>query len=414
MRILLVNYHYFIYGGPDRYLFNVKELFEKNGNDVFVFSFNYQETIDNQFIGCFPEPITGYGKCMLSQNKITTKGKINAAKKMYINKEVDDKFEKMILHYKPDIIYSIYLSSTMLPSIFKIAKIKYNIPVIYRLSDFHLFCASYLFFRDGRSCNDCMISPLYALKNKCVKGSLTLTLLRVMQIYYMRVNGYYKYIDAYVCPSSFMKDIMLKSRYKEKEIYYIPTFAYDLQPKEYKTKKNKILFLGNVTREKGIEILINAYLSLNIECELSVAGKCDEKYMQYLMTSIPAEKHEKVIFKGFVLGDELKDLMLSAKILIHPVLWSENLPNSVIEAMSMGIPVIASRIGSMIEMIDHGENGYMFTAGEHKELAKYIMMLMNEDNYQRISDNARKKYLDVYSPDQHYKKIIEIFENKIV
>jgi len=82
----------------------------------------------------------------------------------------------------PDVVYSIYLSYGFLPKILQIAKQEFSLPVVYRLSDFHMFCPSYLFYRDGEVCTECNGSLFAAFKHKCVHHSGLMSLLRIAQI----------------------------------------------------------------------------------------------------------------------------------------------------------------------------------------------------------------------------------------
>ena len=67
MKILLINYHFFIHGGPDRYFFNIKSALENEGHTIIPFSFNYEDTLDTPYKKYFPNPITGKGPFLLSK-----------------------------------------------------------------------------------------------------------------------------------------------------------------------------------------------------------------------------------------------------------------------------------------------------------------------------------------------------------
>ena len=79
MRILTVNNHYFVRGGPDRYLFNLEKALPGRGIEVVPFSFDYEETQSTAYREFFPEPITGYGPCQLEDRQLNLREKIFCA-----------------------------------------------------------------------------------------------------------------------------------------------------------------------------------------------------------------------------------------------------------------------------------------------------------------------------------------------
>jgi glycosyltransferase involved in cell wall biosynthesis len=413
MKILLVNYHYFINGGPDRYFFNIKSALESNGHEVISFSFNYDETLDTKYREYFPEPVTGRGPCMFSQQRLTKWQKIQSLFRLFVNKEVENKFRRIVREQKPDLVYSIYLSSTLLPSIFKIAKEEFRLPVLYRLSDYHLFCPAYLFCRDGHACTDCHSSLSNAIKYRCVKGSWGLSAIRACQMKYLRWRNDYRYIDAFISPSDFMISHMRQYGINEERLIHIPTFSEDLMTANNQLETivhDHLLFLGNVSREKGIEILLQAYCQSDCVLPLEIVGKYEPDYINHLKKSISADKMNTIHFRGFMGGDDLIRKMKSARILVHPAIWYENMPNSVIEMMSLGKPIIASNHGSMPELVRNGYNGLSVRPGDIDSL-KHAINTMSKGVYDvEYGRNSRKLYEENHTEKKHLDKLLGVFE----
>jgi glycosyltransferase involved in cell wall biosynthesis len=106
--------------------------------------------------------------------------------------------------------------------------------------------------------------------------------------------------------------------------------------------------------------------------------------------------------------------MKKCKAFICPSIWYEVTPFTNLEAFSTGTPVIASRLGSMIDTIKEGYNGLHFTAGDANDLRQKVEMFIQQT--EKSSDyyrNARRSYLDTYHPDVHYRAIMKIYENAI-
>lgn len=413
MKIALVNYHYFINGGPDRYFFNIKRALEAQGHSIVPFCFDYDETLDTPYRAYFPAPITGRGPCMYEKQSLSAKGKIGALAKMFYNAEADRKFHAFLEKEQPDLVYMIYLSSTFLPNLIKIAKKRFGIPVVYRLSDFHLYCPTYLFCRDGEVCTECVESPWACVRNRCVKNSRLLSFAKTLQVQYFRMRDYYRWIDAFVCPTAFMASFLAEHGFEGRRIVHLPTFAEDVgcQTAGSHSSEKRILFLANVTREKGIEVLLKAYAQADMKLPLDIVGKYEQAYINTLSKSVPEPIRRKVRFRGFLSGDALYESMRSAQFLVHPVLWYENMPNSVVEMLSLGKPIAASRIGSMPELVRHEENGLLTEPGDATGLADCMKRLETEPETVRTFGQAsRDLYENRHTEEHHTARLIDLFE----
>lgn len=89
----------------------------------------------------------------------------------------------------------------------------------------------------------------------------------------------------------------------------------------------------------------------------------------------------------------------------------DNLPNTIVEAMSCGIPCVGFRIGGIPEMIDHELNGYVAEYRDANDFAQGIIWSLNIDVYEELAKAARAKALNAYSESAVAKKYIEIYDN---
>jgi glycosyltransferase involved in cell wall biosynthesis len=102
-----------------------------------------------------------------------------------------------------------------------------------------------------------------------------------------------------------------------------------------------------------------------------------------------------VQFIGAVPREEVKTYMQQADVFVLPSL-SEGFPNVILEAMACGLPIIASRVGGIPDIITNDTNGYLVEAEDANDLANKIILLLSDDALRKkISDNNRyhvKKY----------------------
>ena len=108
---------------------------------------------------------------------------------------------------------------------------------------------------------------------------------------------------------------------------------------------------------------------------------------------------------------EMAKLYASVDAFVLPSL-SENLPNTIMEAMACGTPCVGFRVGGIPEMIDHLDNGYLANYKDSEDLAKGILYVLDETNHQRLSDNARQKIINCYGEEAVAKRYIEIYGNE--
>jgi len=110
--------------------------------------------------------------------------------------------------------------------------------------------------------------------------------------------------------------------------------------------------------------------------------------------------------------DEISRLMRQAAFLVLPSEWYEGFPLVLVEAFAHGLPVIASRLGSMADIIRDGENGLLFAPGDAADLAgKAKWLLENPQQTQRLGENARRTFLANYTAERNYAQLMTIYED---
>ena len=146
MKIILVNYRYFISGGSERYLFNVKALLEKNGHTVIPFSVKHKLNSCSEYDKYFISPLGKGDLTYFSESDKTSFNQIfKFFSRMFYSFEARKKFRKLIIDTNPDLVYVLQYQNKLSPSFIGVAK-KHNLPVIQRVSDFGHICANQLFY----------------------------------------------------------------------------------------------------------------------------------------------------------------------------------------------------------------------------------------------------------------------------
>ncbi len=211
-----------------------------------------------------------------------------------------------------------------------------------------------------------------------------------------------------------------KSILNSKNSYFIPnginTYYWKPSKKQVTEKKYDIVFVGNLTNRshiinKGILYLYQALKTIKLQFKSSlkvlVIGYFDKKLLNE-MISKDIEKYFE--FKGFIQSkEELKETIQSSKIYVLTSV-SEGMPNSLMEAMALEMPCIASSVGGVPDLIEHNKDGLIFETKNSFQLAKLILMLLSDKALQKeLGINARKKLISKFEWNQIIKKFENIY-----
>ncbi len=409
MRVLIVNYRYFISGGPEKYMFNIKKILEENGHEVIPFSIHSNKNVETEYSKYFVEPIGSRDATYFDEVKKTPKSILQMLSRSIYSFEVKRAIKKEIKEVKPDIVYIIHFVNKLSPSVIKGAK-EMGVPVVLRLSDYFLLCPRFDFLRDKKICEDCLTKGYKScIKHRCVKGSLFASLVRVFSMKIHSLIKIYDKVDAFVTPSNFLKEKLVKNGFDVSKINHIPTFTTSVKD----TTENKVgtygLYFGRVTEEKGVETLVKAYEKLP-KLTLKIMGDDTTEEASKLKEYIKVNKIKNIEFLGFKQGKELEEIIQNSKYVFIPSIWYDNLPNTALEAFQYYKPVIASKIGSLPELVEDGYNGFLFKPGNVEDLLNAINKLEESNKIIEMGYNSHKKLLKDFSSKKHYNDLMNLFK----
>jgi len=121
-----------------------------------------------------------------------------------------------------------------------------------------------------------------------------------------------------------------------------------------------------------------------------------------------------VSFRGFLSGDGLAEFYRQTRLLVCCSTWFEGFPNVLVEAMCAGKPVVASRIGSLPEIVDEGATGLLYEPGNTAELADKLGRLLADPALSRTMGEAgRRKARREYSREKCYERLMCAYEKAL-
>ena len=409
MRILLVNYRYFISGGPEKYMFNITRKLEKEGHKVIPFSIKSNKNEKTEYEKYFAEPIGGKDAVYYEDCKKTPKTILQMLSRSIYSIETKKAIKKIIKDTNPDIVYILHFVNKLSPSVIKGAK-EMGKPVVLRLSDYFLLCPRFDFLYNGQVCEECLKKGYKScIKKKCVKNSKIASIIRVFSMKVHKILNIYKNLDVIITPTKFLKEKLENNGFNNK-IEHIPTFCSNKNIEE-PIVGDYALYFGRLSQEKGVEQIIKAYEELDEKHILKIMGDDSTEEAKRLKQYVEEKDIKNIEFLRFKKGEELEEVIKKSRFVLVPSIWYENLPNTILEAFAYGKPVIASNIGSLTETIKDGENGYLFEIGNIKQIKETILKLDDDELVKGIGRKNLQEIKNKYSEEIHYKKLIRIFED---
>jgi len=200
--------------------------------------------------------------------------------------------------------------------------------------------------------------------------------------------------DIVISPSQFCLNIYGHYQFfkKSKKIVLangVETYTHNPhQEKKDRQEEFRVLYAGRLVPEKGVEVLIRAFKKIaSLKIRLTIVGEgALESYLKRLV-----QNDNRIQFLGKFSWERLKELYKSSDITVVPSVYYEILGNVVLESMAHGTGVIASNIGGIPELIQNGQNGYLFKAGDVDGLRAILEKLINNPaQVAAIGDNAFK------------------------
>lgn len=174
-------------------------------------------------------------------------------------------------------------------------------------------------------------------------------------------------------------------KYNEHTYWFPNVRRLDLSPSLPRQYRKRFIYVGNIVEEKGIDEIIEAVNMLDDEYTIDLYGTIiDKKY------SKKEFKNQNINYRGSLSSDNVLGVMNNYDVLILPS-YREGYPGVIIEAFSLGIPAITTRLEGIMEMVHDRKNGLLINVKSSKEL-KEAMMSLNEEEYWNLSKNALESF----------------------
>ena len=220
-----------------------------------------------------------------------------------------------------------------------------------------------------------------------------------------------------IAPSEFLANRIGREGVAVHEVLrnFVPDHGYD--PSQKPREANTLVYLGLLEKHKGVHVLLDSFRRSYSKqgFKLLIVGDGSLREGLRLMVD-KTGMNERVTITGYLGRQKVEDIRKKAAAQIVPSIWYENAPLTVLEAFSFGIPVIASDIGGLSEIVGRDAGSETFRSGDSLELSERIVELWHRrDSLGERRGKAREAYISRFSPDVHmsgYMKIINDLQTR--
>jgi len=392
MNILLLHNYYQQPGGEDQVFEAEKALLKRAGHQVLTYERHNDE-------------IKTYS---LAQ-------KLGLVKRTLWAKDSAQAIRDILKRERPDVAHFHNTFLLISPSAYY-ACWEARVPVIQTLHNYRLLCPAATFFRSGQVCENCLSNtpPWPGVAHGCWRSSRAKTAVVAMMLAVHRwLKTWEKQVHLYIAPTEFARRKFIEGGLPAEKIVVKPNFvdSDELQVTNDEWRKGKrgyALFVGRLSPEKGVRTLLRAWQKTK-EIPLKVVG--DGPLMGEVQAFLEREGLEGVEVLGHREREEVLRLMRGAWFLVFPSEWYEGFPLTIAEAFACGVPVIASRLGAMAEIVEDGRTGLHFEPGNSEDLvAKVEWAWTHPKEMQEMGQEARREYEEKYTAERNYEMLMEIYQ----
>jgi len=388
MRILKVHNYYTGSGGEDSVFHAEVALLRSRGQEVI----EYLE--DNK--------------------KIASLNKASVALNTIWSHSTYQKIKGFIGRTSPDVVHFHNTFPLISPSAYYACQ-DLGIPVVQTLDNQRLMCPAASFYRDGKLCLDCLSTafPWPGILHACYHDShLHTAVVASMLTVHRLMRTWQAKVDIFLCSTNFYRDLFVRAGLPSAKIVVMPHFVQEKSESDpAKTIGAYAVFVGRLDPEKGVNTLLEAWRHLDSPLKIRGNGRLDEAARGY----VRQHHMDKVEFVGRMEEHDLSKLIGNARFLVMPSEgYYETFGMVIIEAYSRGVPVVASNIGVVPELVSDKQTGLLFEPGNALDLAdKARWMWDHPAEASAMGRNGLNAYMERFTQDECYKTLVEVYERLI-
>ena len=318
---------------------------------------------------------------------------------------------------RPDVMHVHNTFPLLSPAIFRAARGTATATVA-TLHNYRNFCAAAVLTRDGAPCTRCLDerSAWPAVRYGCYRGSRAATLpLAAMTSLHRRAGTWRNDVDRFIALTRFQRGVVVRAGLDEERVRVKPHFLASPAPAiPFGERDASVLFVGRLGPEKGVRPLVEAWLRWGAAApRLELIGDGPERAALEALAAGSAGGARVAILGPMAFGDAQARLA-RARLLVLPSVCIEGFPMVIREAYAAAVPVAASRLGPLPELVRDGATGVLFEAGDPEAIRVAVSgVWSDQERLAGMAQAARGEFEAKYTAEAGYGALIGIYEEAI-
>jgi glycosyltransferase involved in cell wall biosynthesis len=388
MRILKVHSYYTQPGGEDTVFRAESALLRANGHEVI----EYLE---------YNQKIEGMNQAAVALQTLWSRPSYQ-------------KFQQFLYKNQPDIVHFHNTFPLISPSVYYACQ-ELNLPVVQTLDNQRLICPASTFYRNGNLCLDCLgkVPAWPGVLHACYHASrLHTAVVASMVALHHWLGTWRTKVDSFLCSTHFYRNLFVQAGFPAKKIVVLPHFVQETPMPVFPKKDGEYaLFIGRLDPEKGIKTLLEAWCQLDFPLKIRGEGRLEE----WARGFVKQQDMDKIEFIRRLDEQGLSNLIGNARFLIMPSEgYYETFGMVIIESYSRCVPVVASNIGVVPELVPDKETGLLFEPGNAWDLAeKAEWMWRHPAEASKMGMQGLDSYRERFTENQCYQTLIGIYEGLV-
>ncbi len=342
-------------------------------------------------------------------DRIEEMSRVAVAAQTIWSRESYRRLRTIIRDRRPDLVHVQNFFPLVSPAVFHACRAE-NVPCILSVRNYRLSCVNGLFLRDNRICEDCLGSagPMPGIIHGCYRGSRAGSAVVGAMLVSHRAIRTWDRVDTFIALSEFARSKLIEMGLPGERVVVKPNFVDPAPERVREGDGSYALFIGRISPEKGVHTVVEAWKDVP-DLPLRIVGTGPME--PALRAAVEAAGlRGRVEFLGHRSPEEVAGLLLDARMVVFPSVWYETFGRVAVEAFAAGVPVIASRLGSMAEIVTDGETGLHFQPGDAHDLATKVRWAESHPaEWRRMGQRARTRFESVFTAERNYDRLMEIY-----
>jgi glycosyltransferase involved in cell wall biosynthesis len=387
MKILVAHNFYQMPGGEDIVFLKEKRMLAARGHEIVEYV-RYNRDIQTKGVWDF----------------------VTLPARMIWNSDSYNEVKCLLNKHRPDVAHFHNIFPLISPAAYN-ACWEAGVPVVQSLHNSRLICPASVMFYNGSFCQDCLgkAFPWPGVVRACYRHShLQTGGVGLMSTIHRSIGTWDRMVSRYVVFTDFYYRKFQEAGFPVQRLVIKPHFVED--PGVRDGPGSYALYVGRLAAEKGISTLLHAWKKLpHIPLKICGGGPLTSMVQDFANTSGGV-----VEVLPFSSSEEIARLMKGAAFLVWPSEFSETFGLVAVEAFACGVPVIASSLGAMPELVLDHRRGLTFCVGDAGDLAaKVTWAWEHAEEMVHMGRSARSEYETKYAIDGNYDCLIEIYRDAI-